>query len=449
MLRVGYVEPTWRIKKGDLVRPQGEFTPLMRPVTTVEAINKGLKTMTPENINVEDFEIEYPLFSKLLDANNLYDAFKNSQKGVDWKESVQRYEASMLKNINRTVKVLSNGTYVQKPFYEFPLYERGKRRHVKSLHISDRVINRAVCDYILNPSVQRYLIYDNGASIKGRGIGFTRKRLDRHLHQYYRKHGTNKGYVLLIDFRKFFDNIDHEKLLNYFNEKIPDELAMGIVTYLISTFEIDVSYMSDEEFSHCREDLFNSLEYYNNIPKELHTGEKMMRKSLGIGSQISQISGILYPTQMDNYCKIVRGLHYYGRYMDDTYVIHESKEYLQNLLGQLVRICTDLGIHVNEKKTQICPLTKFTFLKTKYNLTETGKIIKNMPHDNIVRERRKLKRMANLVKEGKIHYSDVRNGYGSWRGNAQWYNAYQTIRRMDELHNKLFVEDWLYDDSYY
>ena len=150
--------------------------------------------MTP----VEEFDGECPLFEKLLDANNIYEAFRNSQKGVDWKESVQRYEASLLKNINRTVKVLSNGTYSQKPFYEFPLFERGKRRHVKSLHISDRVINRAVCDYVLNPSLQRYLIYDNGASIKGRGIGFTRNRLDRHLRRYYRKHGDNEGYILLI-----------------------------------------------------------------------------------------------------------------------------------------------------------------------------------------------------------------------------------------------------------
>ena len=401
--------------------------------------------MTP----VEEFDGECPLFEKLLDANNIYEAFRNSQKGVDWKESVQRYEASLLKNINRTVKVLSNGTYSQKPFYEFPLFERGKRRHVKSLHISDRVINRAVCDYVLNPSLQRYLIYDNGASIKGRGIGFTRNRLDRHLRRYYRKHGDNKGYILLIDFRKFFDNIDHEKLINFIHEKIPDEMAMEIVRYLISTFEVDVSYMSEEEYEHCRKELFNSLEYYNTIPKEARTGEKMMRKSLGIGSQISQISGIFYPTKMDNYCKIVKSIQFYGRYMDDTYVISDSKEYLRQLLDDLVRICTELGIHVNRKKTQICPLTKFTFLKTKYKLTKTGKIIKNMPHDNIVRQRRKLKKMAKLVKEGKIKYSDVRNGYGSWRGNAQWYNAYQTVKRMDRLHDNLFVDDWYYEDLYH
>ena len=384
------------------------------------------------------------LFDELLDANNLVYAFKNSKKGVDWKESVQRYEANMLKNVNRSIKELKARHYVQKPFYEFPLYERGKRRHIKSLHISDRVINRAVCDYILNPSLQKYLIYDNGASVKGKGIGFTRKRLDYHLHRYYRLHGTNEGYILLIDFSKFFDNIDHDKLIEFINEKIPDEAAMEIVQYLIGTFDVDVSYMSDEEYARAKSELFNSLEYYNSIPKSLLTGEKMLSKSLGIGSQISQISGIFYPTKMDNFCKIVRGCHFYGRYMDDTYIIHHDKYYLKQLLEDIIRICTDLGIHINEKKTQICPLTNFTFLKTKYTLTDTGRVIHRMPHDNIVRERRKLKTMAEMVEDGELAYQDARTQDGSGRGNAQWYNAYHTIERMDELHDDLFINDWSY-----
>ena len=46
------------------------------------------------------------LFNELLDANNLVHSFNKSKKGVDWKESVQRYEANILKNTNRLVKEL-------------------------------------------------------------------------------------------------------------------------------------------------------------------------------------------------------------------------------------------------------------------------------------------------------------------------------------------------------
>lgn len=383
----------------------------------------------------------------MLDANNLRDAFRHSKKGVSWKESVQRYEINELRNINQTVKTLSAHDYKQLPFYEFKLNERGKTRHIMSLHISDRVVNRAVCDYILAPNLLRYLIYDNGASVKGKGCSFTQMRLDRHLHHYFMTHGTNKGYILLVDFSKYFDNIDHEKLLDYLRNRIDDEEAMVLIAYMISTFEIDVSYMSDEEYDEAKVNVFNSLEYYQTVADSERTGKKFLRKSLGIGSQISQVSGISYPTPIDNYCTIVRGVHEYARYMDDSYAIHQSKEFLRELLDDLVRMSADLGIHINMKKTQICPLTAFTFLKVKYMLTPTGAVIHRPARSNITRERTRLKKNANMVENGKLSFDEATNAYASWKGNAQKYNASRSIENMDKLYNELFINPFIEQGS--
>lgn len=267
----------------------------------------------------------------IYDANALLNAFRESKKGTSWKESVQRYEMNLLRNINQTQKEIANGTYEQKDFYEFPLNERGKTRHIKSMHISDRVVQRSVCDNLLIPELERYLIYDNGASMKGRGIHFARKRLTTHLHKYFRKNGSNEGYILLIDFTKFFDNICHEPLVKEMRAKLGDGEAMKFVEKLIDTFKIDVSYMTDEEYAECLNTIYNALEYAE-IDKAKLTGEKYMKKSVGIGSQISQISGVFYPTRIDTYCKVVKSLKYYGRYMDDIYIIHKDKEYLKELL---------------------------------------------------------------------------------------------------------------------
>lgn len=151
---------------------------------------------------------------KVYNANVLIQAFKNCKKNVSWKESVQKYEANLLLNTYNLQQSLINGTHKQKPAFEFDLHERGKIRHIKSIHIKDRVVQRAISDNLLIPRLKKYLIYDNGASLKHKGIDFSRRRLKAHLQKYYRKYGAD-GYVLLVDFSKFFDNIKHEILLNY------------------------------------------------------------------------------------------------------------------------------------------------------------------------------------------------------------------------------------------
>jgi hypothetical protein len=48
-----------------------------------------------------------------------------------------------------------------------------------------------------------------------------------------------------------------------------------------------------------------------------------------------------------------------------------------------------------------------------------------------------------MVEDGRLTYEDARNGYGSWRGNAQWYNADRTLWNMDKLYNGLFIDPFV------
>lgn len=55
----------------------------------------------------------------------------------------------------------------------------------------------------------------------------------------------------------------------------------------------------------------------------------------------------------------------------------------------------ELGIQLNEKKTKIVKLSRgFTFLKTRFILTDTGKVVKKLCRESITRERAKLKKFA-------------------------------------------------------
>ena len=353
---------------------------------------------------------EYDNFDRVKDANNLIRAFKKSKSGVTWKASVQRYEMNLLRNINNTVKALEAGDNVSQGFIVFWLCERGKLRLIKSVHIWERVIQRSLCSNAMVPVLQTGLVYDNGASMEGKGIHFALNRMDAHLHRFYRRNGfSNDGYILVIDFSKYFDNILHEPVYRDLQKNFTDERIINLARQLIRPF---CAGRSDG-----------------------------LEKSMGIGSQISQILAVRFPNDVDHFIEQELGISEHGRYMDDSYMIHQSKEYLTYCLDRLKEKFSRKGIVINEKKTQIVKLSSwFTFLKFRYKLTETGRVVVKPCKDSIVRERRKLHKLKPKFDRGEISFQDIQSQYASWRGYNQYADAYRTICNMDNIFNRLYAQ---------
>lgn len=375
----------------------------------------------------------------VCDANNLYKAYTASIKGSKWKETTQRFMLNFLTYIFEIQEEILNRTLQNGPTGEFSQSERGRVRPITSLTTQDRIVRHVFVDELLLPKVRNKIIYDNCASLKGRGITKQRKRFDVHLRKYYKQYGTNEGWILFGDFSKFYDNIIHEiakkMLLELFDD---DEFIDWLLTLIFKGFEIDVSYMTDEEYEHCMNNLFNKLDY-RTIPKSQLTGEKWMPKSVNIGDQLSQVIGIYYPHRIDNYVKYVRSQKYYGRYMDDWYIIGPSKEELEDLLENIRKIAEELGIHINDKKTRIVKLSStYKFLQIKYTLTKEGKVIKRINPVRVTAMRRKLKKLAVKVQNDDIPYENVENMFKGWMGSFYKLLSRKQRKNLIQLYEDLF-----------
>lgn len=347
---------------------------------------------------------KYNSLEKVADVDSLYASYKKSREGVSWKESVQRYDTCLMKNLIETKRALLNGDNVTKGFVEFDIHERGKIRHIRSVHISERVVQKCLCDDVLVPLFSRSLIYDNGASIKNKGIHFARKRLRTHLNKFYNENKSYEGYALVIDFSKYFDNILHDKLFEIQKKNFTDKRLFELYKSFITVF-----------------------------------GDN---KSLGLGSQVSQISAISYPNKLDHYCKEVLKIKYYGRYMDDTYLIHKDKKYLEYCLTKITEICSELGIKINQKKTKIVSLYDgFWFLKGKYSLLPSGKIICKADRKGCIRMRRKLKKFKIMLDKGEMKLSDIYTSYQSFRSHLLKFDSYHLVKNMDRFYKELFREN--------
>lgn len=369
---------------------------------------------------------------EIFDGNLLYESFLRAKQGCDWKPKVQQFEMTYLLSLAEIQKGLETNSYLFQPNTEFQLHERGKVRWVTGEHIKDRISKHALCDEILTPSVRKYLIYDNSASLKGKGIDFARRRLLVHLRKFYMKHQSNDGYILLMDFSKYYDNIRHDLLMKQFEKYISDEKALQFLAKIIDRSKVDVSYLSDEEYAECMDMVFNSLEYQK-VDKSLLTGERFMRKHLNIGDQVAQVAGVLYLVQIDNYIKIVRGVKYYGRYNDDSYIIHENKAFLEDVLKNVIQIANDLGITVNTRKTRICKLSSlWRYLQIQYSLTDTGRIIQKINPKRLTAMRRKLKKLARKRDE-----QTIENLFKSWMRNHYRLMSKQQRKNMNTLYAEL------------
>lgn len=339
-------------------------------------------------------------FARVFSYSNLYHAYKCCRRNVSWKSSVQRYITQAPLNVLHTYDRLMVGKYKSPGFYEFDLYERGKHRHIRSTVIGERVVQRCLCDNALVPMLSRTFIYDNGASIDNKGYDFAVRRLTRHLHEHYHKHGRS-GYILLFDFSKFFDNVSHAVVKGVLRGQFTDERLLHLTEHFV--------------------DAFGTV-------------------GLGLGSQISQVLALASANRLDHYVKEKLQIHGYGRYMDDGYLIHPDKAYLQHCLRIIGKICKILGITLNQKKTQIVKLSHgFTWLKVRFYLTSTGKVVKKIYKRSVTRMRIKLKKLHRKLNAGEITFSDVFAVWQSWKSYAEKFNAYHTIQNMSALYTQLFI----------
>lgn len=351
---------------------------------------------------------EYDSFERISSPGALLKANIASRKGVLFKANVIRYNVHAFRNAIQVSHNLKAGKDIRQGFYSFTVFERGKERKIHSLHYMERVIRRSVCTNALVPILSSNLIYDNGASLKGKGVSFAADRCEAHLHKFFRETGSNDGYVIVVDFKGYFNNILHKPLNDILDRYVLDHRLNALCKGFIDAGNAD--------------------------KPEAEKG-----KGLFIGPEDSQIYAVAYPNYIDHKIKDQWGIRYYGRYMDDSYILVKDKDTAIKVLQSLLIEYSRMGIIPNQKKTQIVKLSKgFGFLKTRYILTNTGKVVRKIEHSGIVRERRKLKKQYGLYINGVMTAEQVVQSYMSWRGAALKRDSYQSVSRMDTLFLGLF-----------
>ena len=294
-------------------------------------------------------------FRDLISVDNLLYAWKEFSRGKKSKKDVAHFELNLEDNIFQLHERLSAGTWESDPYTAFYVQDP-KLRRIHKASVRDRVLHQAVYRTLYQIFDESF-IHDSYSSRDRKGTHRGVKRFE----EFSRKVTANYsrgGFALKCDIRKFFDSIDHSILISLLEQKIPDEKFLDLVLKIIRSFSVSPN------------------------------------KGLPLGNVTSQILANVYMNELDQFMKHGLKAKYYIRYCDDFVILHDSREYLDESIGEMKELLSKrlkLDLHPN----------KIFFRKIHQGVDFLGYV--SLPGYRVLRTRTK-NRMIKKIREAHTQY---------------------------------------------
>lgn len=250
-------------------------------------------------------------------AFSYHDLFRYGKRccnGVRWKRSCQTFETHLFSGTAIRRRMLVSRTWKPLPYVHFTLRERGKARTIDAPHVIDRQVHKVLVHNVLIPLYRPEMIYDNGASMKGKGLAFSYRRLKQQLCWHYRRHGT-EGYVVQLDMKDYFPGAPHDVVFDRHERLIRDDDLREVADRVTRSVSGD--------------------------------------RGLPLGVEPSQQEMVALPSAVDQYIKCGLSVRCAGHYMDDYYIIVETKERAKEVLRDVADRFGRKGILRARRKLQL------------------------------------------------------------------------------------------------
>ena len=331
--------------------------------------------------------------------------FKHGKKccnGVRWKASTQNFELHLFSGTAKRRREVLTGKWKPGKTVSFPLCERGKFRIIDAPHITDRQIHKVLTKEVLAPLYCPGMIYDNGASQKGKGLHFHYKRLKEHLRWHCRRYGRT-GAMFLMDFHHFFPEAPHALIYERHRELILDPNLRALADLVVAAVPGGVG--------------------------------------MPLGVEPSQQEMVALPSFLDNWMKCQLSIHGMSHYMDDYDAVLESRERAERVKAEAIRRAEAKGLQVNRNKCHVIDLDKpFRFCKAKFQILPSGRIITHGCRDGMKRARRKLRYFRQQVDTGEKIVEQVAEWLKGPIAYYEQFNDHGRVLKLRRLYYALFIK---------
>jgi len=221
-------------------------------------------------------------------------------------------------------------------------------REVFAASFRDRIVHHLLYNW-LSPVFEPSFIYDSYSCRAGKGTLFGIRRLEHHIRSCsdnYRK----ECYVLKLDIEGYFMNIQRQRLFDIIVSRLSRHsdyqfdvrLAIRLLSQVIFNDPVKGCYRK------------GSLSDWDDLPESKSLFHAPLGCGLPIGNLTSQLFSNIYLSRLDDFVK--RDLHFrhYGRYVDDFYLVGNSRDDLKDSIPQIRKfLWKDLGLKLHPRKVHL------------------------------------------------------------------------------------------------
>ncbi len=262
-------------------------------------------------------------------ATDAYDALDD--KNIWYAKKFVRERA---KSIDAVQNMILLGYYPTKEYVPRIHHAVDKDREIFPLHFDPWSILFHAVKIVLEPIVEKRLIYDSSAGRRKKGQTFGALRTKMFVRRYAKKY----PYFCKSDLRKFYQSIPHKLVIDTLREFIDDELFINLIQETMLDYESGILPILKEE----HEKKVASCSWAaDSEPMEFEGG-----RGVTIGSCISQIIGNLVLARIDRVMKERHRVKCYHRHCDDILMMAKTKEEAAALLTILDEEMNKMGLVV-------------------------------------------------------------------------------------------------------
>ncbi|MBR5647092.1 MAG: RNA-directed DNA polymerase [Treponema sp.] len=315
------------------------------------------------------------------------------------KREVIEFEAHLSKNLWALHYELKYHKYKIGEYRKFMIYDP-KEREIQAIPYRDRIVQHSVCDNLLIPLMEHYLVEANCACRVGKGTDYAVKLLRGFMTSHYKKYSST-GYFIKLDVRKYFPSINHEVLYKKLSR---------------FSFDDDTKWL-----------LHTIIDSYNsNCHPELDLGAC----GIPMGNQSSQCFALLYLDSVDRFIKEKLRVQFYVRYMDDMILLVHNRNTARVYLEKIKREVENNKIYLNSKSAIITVKNGVEFLGWRFFYGVNGRIIQKVKQQSKKRIFEKVRYKKYLYNSKRISAEFMDNCLASYKGHLLRGNGWGIWQRI-------------------